>query len=139
MPANTPVVQHFQPFIRNGRTCDGLVQSAQWVDNLVLATGVAKSYTPPTGTNPAGGVVTAAGPAGSTANATIFRITANGGPIYLNANGQAAVVPVADDTDGDGVVIIPAGLPYFLSIPINNQPLSFIAPQPTVVAIEAWW
>ena len=139
MTANTPVVNKYAPILRNGVATAGLIQSAQWVDNLVLVAGAAKSYTRPAGTNPAGGAVTSSGPAGSIVHATILRITATGGPVWVDTNGNTAAVPVADNTSGNGPVCIPAGLPYFMALPLSTQNLSFIADAPVALSIEAWW
>lgn len=126
MPANTPAVRLLQPFYR--QNVMPVIPAAQWVDNLVLVAGAAKSYTLPTGL----------GPQGQTLTASIFRITANGGPVWLNANGGTAAVPAADNLDGDGPVCIPAGRDYWLSIPKGGQPLSFIASDAVVLCVEAW-
>ena len=123
MAANTPTVNRFLPVLRAGATAY-IFPTSQWVDNLALVAGTAKSYTIPTDS--------------ASRHASIFRVTASGGPVWLNANGGTATVPVADKTTGDGVVCIPAGVPYWLAQPIAGQPLSFIADAGVVLAIEAW-
>jgi hypothetical protein len=137
--ANTPKVNRFHPFLRGGDICQFIAPAAAWVDNLVLVAGTPQSYTPPTGTDPAGGAVTVAGPAGATKNATIFRITATGGPVWMNTNGGTAAEPTTNVTNGTASVVIGPNTPYWLSEPISGQPLSFFSDSPVIVAIEAWW
>lgn len=140
MAANTPTVRRFEPFLRAGQS-QTIYPTAQWVDNLVLAPGAAKSYVVPTGTDVSRGSFAqgSSAPAGATVSATIFRVTASGGPVWLNANGGIATVPVADNIAGNGVVCIPPGMGYWFSMPVSAQPLSFIADQAVTLAIEAWF
>lgn len=139
MAANTPAVQLYQPLIRKGHINDQIVSTARWVDNLVLVANTAQSYAVPSGIDPAGGAVTVSGPAGRTVKATIFRIVADGGPVWLDANGNTAAVPAANNLAGNGPVCIPAGVTYWLSEPVSGQALSFISEQPVKLSIEAWF
>lgn len=138
MPANTPRVNRFSPFVRLGQV-GGIKPASQWADNLVLVANTAKSYTLPTGTDPAGSPVTAAGPAGKTVKGTILRIVVDGGPVWIDANGNVAVIPVADNILGNGPVCIPPMTEYWLSVPVSSQPLSFIADQAVRISLEVWW
>jgi hypothetical protein len=139
MAANTPTLNKFQPVRRGSETVPFIFPASQWIDNLVLAANTVKTYTLPTGTDAAGGAGGNPVPPGKTVTATIFRLTANGGPVWLNPNGGTAAIPAADNTAGNGDICIPASMPYWLSIPIGGQPLSLIAAAIVTISVEAWW
>lgn len=63
-----------------------------WVDNLALAAGTAKSYTPPAATNPQD-------------TSRLIRITYSAGALY-NSVGQTAAVPTVDVSTGAGSAMV---------------------------------
>lgn len=129
MAANTPAVHRFAPLHRDGLS-PYVLPASQWTDNLILVANTAKSYTLPTGTNLADS---------STVTATIFRVVASGGPVWINVNGGTAAIPSADVTDGSASTLIPESQERWFSIPVGKQPLSFIAGGPVSLSIEAWF
>lgn len=104
-----------------------MVNQSQWIDSLVLAAGVAENYALPTDAQiPA-------------QKGTMFRITSNAGPIYVNWNGTA-VIPVADVTTGLSSIILRTDLGPILVMEPSPRPtnLSFISPSDAIVTIEVW-
>jgi len=123
----TPVISRLVPIPRNqGIQIPGVLNTATWIDARVLAAGVAESYTLPTD---------AQTPA---QHATLLRINANAGPIFVNFNGTAAV-PGADVTNGTSSIMLRTDLgPVLLAAPHATDTLSIISPSACIVTIEAW-
>lgn len=107
------------PLPRNqGIAIPDALPAASWCDSLILA-GAAESYTIK-GTAPDRG--------------TILRICATA-VVYYNFN-AAAVVPIADTTDGSSAVMLPANTPRIIVFPVAAETLSIIGT--ATVTIEAW-
>jgi hypothetical protein len=118
-------IKRLVPVTRNqGVPVQGMIQAGMWIDSLVLAAGVAQAYTLPTD---------AAGNKG-----TMLRITANGGPIYVNFAGTAAVP--AGVTNGTSSIMLRTDLgPCLLAIPDGINPsMSVISPGAAIATIEVW-
>ena len=122
----TPIITRVVPITRNnGVQVPGLVNAPTWVDSLVLVGGVAGSYTPP---------ADAQTPA---QRGSIFRISADGGPLYANWNGTASVP--AHVTDGTASQMLRTDLgPVFVVAPNWNDTLSLFAVGAAHVVIEVW-
>jgi hypothetical protein len=113
------------PITRNqGQPVPGLFQYGSWVDALVLVANVAQNYVLPTD---------AAGK-----RATILRVNANGGPLFVNFN-ATATIPVANTVTGLASGLLRTDLgPVMLAVPDGRPTPSFIAPAGVTVTIESW-
>lgn len=113
------------PILRHqGQPVPNLLQLAQWIDSCLLVSGTAFPYTLP---------VDAQGN-----KASVLRITGNGGPIYANFQGVAAV-PNANTTNGLSSVMLRTDLgSQMLFVPPSASPVSFIASMNVLLTIEGW-
>lgn len=94
----------------------GIELASNYVDNKVLAAGVAKSFTKP-------------------ANARFCRLSA-GQLFYFSVNGTAAIAG-ADVTNGSGSISVPATVQPMFAVS-DVTAISVIAPAGCVVSAE-WW
>lgn len=120
-------INRLVPLPRNqGVQIPGVVNAANWVDAVVLATNTAESYTLPTDAN------------GN--RATIIGITGTGtNPLWVNFD-TTAVIPIADTTDGSApsLLRIDQGFSYLISVPAGTTALSFICAGISIIVIECW-
>lgn len=119
-----PAITRLVPVARQqGTQIPGLLPTADWCDSRVLAANTAEAITPPS----------AAG-----ARATIFRLNATVGPIYIDFN-KTAVVPTGDTTDGSSAIMIhPELQPVLIFAPLSTDTLSVICGAITTITLEAW-
>lgn len=122
----TPAIVRIGPVPRQeGLQTPDLLVPAQWVDAIVLAAGVAETYTLPTD---------AAGQHGS-----ILRLSsASAGTFYFKWDGVAAVpaADVADGTSSFGARLDNERL--VLAAPRSSYALSIINAAAAVLTIEVW-
>lgn len=118
-------VRRLVPVLRNqGQPVPNLIQLSQWIDSLILAASVAKSYAIPQ--DPAGNA------------GRIYRITASAGPIYMNFY-ATATIPSGDTLTGASSVMLRTDLgPQLLFAPDGIVTMSLISPAPCIVTIENW-
>jgi len=134
-------VNRFAPAVR-GEGKGLVVPMAQWIDAFLLAAATARTYTLPTGTNPAGGGSQAVNPPpGATVTATILRIsnpiTATGA-VWVNPQ-TTAVAEVADKLTGLAAFPVAPGEHFLFQVPVGVASISMISTAGGIVIIEAWW
>ena len=96
----------------SGKIAIGMV-ATDHIDNIVLAAGVAKTYTIPTGA---------------------AYLLMSGTALFFARFGGAASIPIADVTDGTGACVAPE----FREVPDDITTVSFISSVNCIVAIEVF-
>jgi hypothetical protein len=120
-----PTITRLVPLARQqGTQIPSVLPTADWCDSRSLAANTAEAITPP---------VDADGN-----KATIFRINASAGPLYINFN-ATAVIPTTDTTNGTSAIMIHAELaPVIVVAPLATDTLSIICGANSIVTLEAW-
>lgn len=121
----TPTMTPIRPLTRQqGIQVPDAVSSPLWIDALALTASTASAYTIP---SDAGGI-----------RATVLRLSATTGPIYINFNGTATAT-ASNVTDGTASIMLHADLaPVIVAVPAFGDTLSVICAATCKVTIEAW-
>lgn len=123
-PAMASVTTMFPLSRQQGVQIPNIVSEAQWVDAISLTAGTAASYTLPADAN---GV-----------KATLFRLTATTGPLYINWT-TTATVTSSTVTDGTASRMLRTDLDsVFVLAPLSTDTLSVICASNAKLTIEAW-
>lgn len=120
----TPVIDRLRPIARQqGLQIPDIVGGSRWIDAVALSANTHAEYTLPVDS---GG-----------RKASMLRLAATAGPIYINWNGNAAIPTTV--TDGTASSIIHPDLrEVFVAAPLSTDTLSLICASTSKVTIEAW-